>query len=286
MKKAILFLIFLLIISITPAFAGCEYSDRCAKSPHKNDSNPAKFLADKTGANAFIESFAENLIQSELKKMTNQNFQVDMKIFGLQETLDGQFKSLILTGDNVVVEGFHLSKLKVQTICDFNHVNLSTKPISLKENMVLEVTAEISASDFRNTMANSYYSKAVEKINLREVGISAFKIYTPTINISNGKIYFTINAVPNGSYPPMDISIGADLKAKEGNIVSSKIDFINLYTGFDLTQLSSFLSSLNNLRYQVKLLGDKYSEIHVQDVNIIGDKAYLKAIVFIPKTSK
>jgi len=282
--KILILLTILMGVFASPTFAACNYLNRCAESPYKSQ-NLGQSFANATGANTLVENFAQNIIQSELKKATNQDFQVAIKILGVQELFEGKFKSLTVTGKNIEIEGFHFTSLKVQTLCDFNHVNVNSRPITLKQNMVLAFSTEFSSADLRNTIEYKNYSEEFSKINLSRVGISSFRVYSPTIDIRNGKLYFTINATHIGLNKPMDIAIGADIKALCGRVVTSKIDFVNLYTGFDLTQFSELLSTLNNLNFPVKLGNNQKAEVQIQTINIVGDKIFINGLIFIPKSS-
>jgi len=283
-KKLILLFVLVFLIT-TPVFAACDYMNLCPSSPYGKTPSAAKKFADATGATSWVENFAQNLIQTELKKATNQDFQATVKIFGTQELLDGQFKSLEISGKNIEIEGFHFTSLKIQTLCDFNHINISSRPITIKQNMVLAVSAEISGADLRNTIEYKDYSAAVSKTNVTQLGISSFRVYSPTIIIKDNKLYFTINATPKGPYPPMDIAIAANIKAQGGRVVTSRIDYVNLYTGFDLTQLSNLANTLDNLNFPISLKNNQKGEVQIQNINIAGDRIFANGLIFLPKNA-
>jgi len=197
--------------------------------------------------------------------------------------LGGKFKSLELSGKDVVVQGFHFSSLKLKTMCDFNSVDINSKPIKSRENMVVGVWAELTAADLINTIQYGDYFNKVNSANLTDIGLSSYRVYPNTINVENGKLYFTINAIPIKAYKPFDIAVGADLKVQNGNMVTSKIDLINLYTGFDLTQFSDFLAAINNWRFPLSLTGKDLSELQIQNIHIEGNRIFIDAVIIIPK---
>lgn len=293
MKKLIFKMILLIIftaflvghITSIKAFAYevCNYQNRCPANPQGDGSSIEQFFSDVTGSTFLVEKFAQNMIKSELKKITNQDFEVKVKAFSVADLIEGKFKSLSISGNNVVIAGMHLSHLNVNTLCGYNSVDIKSRPIRLREDAVLSILAEFSASDLRNSIEYQNYSQIVSTLDLSSLGIASFKVYSPTICVENNKLYFTINAKPVGQYKPLDISVGADIKVENGNVISSKIDFINLYSGFSLTQLSSYLNPINYLKFHVNLSKTQRAEVQIQDVNIIGDKVYLKAVMFIPR---
>jgi len=283
--KKIILLLVLVALTAPTAFAACEYMNRCAISPYSKTLNASQKFAEATGANSWVEGIVQNLLQTELKNLTNSDFQAKVKIFGTQEVLDGQFKSLMISGNNVEFQGIHFTALKIQTVCDFNHINITSKPITIKQNMVLAISAEISGADLRNTIEYKNYSNDVSKTNLTQLGISAFRIYSPTIIIRDNKLYFTINATPNNTNPPMDLAISADLKAMDGRMVTSRINYVNYNTGFDLTQIAGIAGTLNNLTYPLLLKNNQKGEVQIQNINIVGDKIFVNGFIFLPKNA-
>lgn len=268
------------------AFAVCDYMDRCPAGNPDLASEFTQFFSNATGSTFLIEQIVQNIIKSELKKATEQDFEVVLKAFSLNDLFAGRFKSLEISGSNVVVEGIHLSAVKIRTLCGYNNIDLRAKPIAPRENMVLGVSAEMTAEDLRNSIAYKNYSKEVSKVDLSDVGIRSFRVYDQTIGLDNNKLYFTINATPNGPYRPLDISICADINVKEGRIIKSRFNFVNLYSGFDVTQVSNLMNSLNNLNFSLNLFGKKSpkAEVQIMNVEILGDRVFLSGLAFVPKS--
>lgn len=282
MKKLISLIIFMLLFS-PKSFAACDYLNRCPEVNSGISSQTSQFFSNVTGTTFFAEQFAQNLIKNELKKATGQNFDVVLSTFSVEDLLKGNFKSLTVSGNNVEIQGFHFSYIKLQTLCGFNSVDINTKPIRIRENAVLDFSLELSGEDLKNTIEYGNYSKELSKIDLSRIGISSFYVYPSTIRIENEMLYFTINATPKGPYKPMDIIIGADIKVENEKIISSRFNFINLYTGFDLTQFSDMLRALNNLNFPIYLANNKRVEIQIRNINISNDKALINGMIFIPK---
>lgn len=273
MKK--LFLTFsILLLLASPTFAVCNYMNRCASyQGPKNIWTPP-----------FVEQFAQNIIRNELFKATNQTFDVVLHSYSIGDLLSGKFKSLEISGKNVEISGFHFSSLKLATLCDYNSIDINSRPIRINENMVIGVWAELTASDLVNTIQYKDYLSKANSANLSAIGLSSYRIYPNTINVADSKLYFTVNAVPKGSYKPFEISVGADLRVQNANMVASKIDLINLYTGFDLSQISDFLAAINNWNFPFSLTGNDKSEIQIQNIHIEGNRIFIDATIFIPKT--
>lgn len=283
MTKIIL-IVSLIIFCTLPTFASCNYMEYCPARKINNPSQIGDFFSDKTGANFLAEQFVNNLIKNELKKYTNQDFNVDLKAFSLNDLLSGDFKSLTITGSNLSIQGIHISSLKIQTLCDFNSIDIKQNPVKLKENMVLGVWAEFSAEDLRNTFSNEIYAKGFNKADLSPIGLHSCKIYPSTIGIADRKLYFTINALPVWKYSPFDIAICADVMVRDGKVIKSQINLINLFTGFDLTKFSNWLNPIQYMNFPLNLLNTT-ARVQIQDINISEDnKIFLNGVIFIPKS--
>jgi len=276
-----------MVLFAAPASAVCNYLDNCPTLPSNLASRASQFFSNATGTNFVLENFVQGTISRELEKYTKQKFNVDVKLFGLKELLEGKFKSITISANNVAIEGIHFSSLKIQTLCGFNQVNLNSKPIKPKENLVIGIWAEFSENDLRQSIEYKDYSQAVSKIDLSEIGISAFSVYSQTINIENNKLYFTINATPTGPYKPMNIDIAANLKVQDAQIKTSQFNFINLYSGFDLTKTANLFNSLNNLIFPIDLYGKNQakSQLQIMNLEIRDNRIFVDGIVFIPKSS-
>lgn len=273
MKKIYIITCLMLLLS-TRAFAACDYMNRCPEAP-----SFSKMLQTPP----FIESFAQNIVKTQLKNATGLDFDVLLKSFTIADLFNGKFSSLTLSGKNIIIQGFHFSSLTIRTLCPFNSIDINSRPIKTRENMVVGVWAEVSAADLINTISYGDYLSKANSANLSKLGIASYNIYPSTINVENGKLYFTIYATPIGPYKPLDISVEADLHAKDGNIVASKINLVNLYTGFDLTQFSDFLSAINNLRFPIDLGTREKSEVQIKNIHIVGSRIFIDAMIFVPK---
>lgn len=272
--KKLFFLLGFYLLFTSPCFANCNYLDQCPKATRTNAGK----------APAFIEQMAQNIFKNEIKKATGIDFDVTLEALSFGELLSGKFKSLTLTAQNVEIEGIHFSYLKIQTMCDFASFDVKSKPIKIRENFVLKVWVEATGDDIRNIFSNAKYSDAFNSINFSRLGIASVRLYPSTISIEDGKLYFSVFATPSGPYQPTDLSISADLRVQDERITASKIEFVNLYTGFELTQFSDFLEAINNLSFSGNIMGSEKSQVQIQNINMVGDRVYLDGMILIPKT--
>lgn len=285
MKKLIIIL-GLIFLTSSQAFAICDYSCMCPEKPYDVSSRAGQVTSSITGMTFLSERLADVIIKKELKKATKEKFKVEMKSYSANDLAHGRFKSLKISGKNLDIEGVHLSSFEAKTACNFNYVDLSKKSIRFKENMVMNFAMEISDSDLRETIQSSDYIKKLNSVNLSALGITFFKLTGADVKIKNDKLYFTIRVTSPLSATPVPVVIRADVKAEDGRIVLTKIDLVNLYTVIDLTKATSILNVLNPLTFSTEILNNKFSEITVQNIDIKGDRIFIKGDIFIPKNTQ
>lgn len=284
--KKIVILFITLISLISPGFAYCDYMGMCPQLTPEISSSTAQMLSNATGSNFLTEQIVQGIFKNELKKYTGNDFEVTIKALAVNDLLNGKFKSLEIKGNNVAISGIHFSSIKLKTLCPYNHININSKPITVKQNAVIGLWAEMNAQDIIQSLSYQDYLNEVNKIDLSEVGINAFKVHPETIKIENNKLYFTISAKSSGWYKFVDIPVVATIKVQSGNILSSRFEFLNLDTGFDVTSLPKLNGSLNNLQFELPIFGKNLPQAKIQILDIIfsGNKIYFYAMGLIPRT--
>lgn len=273
MKKFLLVLGLMISLSV-PAFAMCDYSQMCA---------PKAYDVSAHGCPFFAEKVAQFIIRRELKKATKEKFKVEMKSYSTRDLLNGKFKSLKISGKNLDIDGVYITSFEAKTLCGFNYVQLDKKSISFKENMVMAFATEISSADLQKTVKSTDYLEMLNKTNLSAFGVTFFKLQGADVQIKNNKLYFTINVTTPFSSAPIPVVVRSGLKVEEGNIVLTKIDFVNPFTVIDLSKAAYILNAINPLTFSVDILNNKESKMSIQTVDIIGDKIIVKGTIFIPK---
>lgn len=288
MKKIILAIAFFSMIAI-PAMAqisdNCYYK-YCAPKPYNLSSHKNQITSNVTGMTFFAEQVAQHIIKKELKKATKEKFRVEMKSYSLVDLMGGKFKALKISGRNLDIEGVYLTSFETHTVCDFNYIKLDNKTIKFRENMVMDYAIEISNVDLEKTVKSKDYLDMLNNTKLSAFGITFFKLDGADVQIKNSKLYFTINVTSPLSAKPIPIMIRSDLKVEEGKIVLTKIDLVNMLTVIDLSKITYLMNVLNPLTFSIDILNNKDSKMSVRDVNIIGDRIFVKGNILIPKNVK
>jgi len=283
--KKLLLLFGLMVFCSSQAFAACDYSAMCQPKAYDLSSHGLQLTSKFTGATFLSEKIAQLIIKKELKKATKENFKVDLKSYSAQDLLNGRFKSLKISGKNLQIEDAYLTSFEAKTLCNFNYIEMVNNDIRFKENMVMGFAIEISDTDLRKTMQSSGYLDNLNKIKLSGMGITFFRLSGADVKIKNNKLYFTIKVSSPLSANPIPIEVRSDLKVEDGNIVMTKVDFVNLYTVIDLSKITYLLNALNPLDFSTDILNNKNSKMSIQKVDIIGDRVYINGTIFVPKNS-
>lgn len=285
--KKILILIFVLFIT-SPAFAVCNYTNRCAPKAYDLSSRGGQIFSTASGMTFASEQLAQFIIGKELKKATKESFKVRVKSYSAMDLAHGRFKSMVISGKNLDIDGIYLSSLSLKTLCDFNYVDLSSKDIKFKENIVMGFSTEISETDLRKTMQSSGYLDMLKNINLSAFGVTFFKITGADVKINNNKLYMIVKISSQLflTKAPTDVIVGTDIKVEEGRIVLTKIDLVNLFTRIDLSKMTYLLNAINPLTFTTDILNNKKTQTSIQSVDIIGNKILIGGQIFIPKNLK
>jgi len=284
MKKLVL-LFGLMIFCSAQAYAACDYSADCTAQPYDLSSHGRQVASNVTGMTFLADHFAQFIIKNELKKATKEKFKVEMKSYSLQDLAQGRFKSLKITGKNLDIDGAYITSLEAKTLCDFNYVELKNNAIKFKENMVMGFSLQISDTDLRRTIQSAGYLDRLNKINLSGMGITFFRLSGADVQVKNNKLYFTIKLTSPFSAKPIPIVVRSDVKIEDGNIVMTKVDFVNVYTVIDLSKITYILNALNPLTFSTEILNNKNTKMKIKTVDIIGDRIFVTGNILIPKNT-
>lgn len=283
MKKFLLLLSLIVFIAI-PTFANCDYLGLCPPYAYNLSSKKWQVLSMRLGATLLSEKIAEAKVKEELKKITKQKFDVSVKSYSLQDLLRGRFKSIVISGKNLDINGVYLTSLELKTLCDFNYVQFDNNPIKFKENMIIGFSTVISDEDLMKTMQSSGYLNKLNCVNVHGCGITFFKLSGAGVDLENNKLHFKIRITSQLLLEkPLDIDMSTDLNAKNGRIVLTKIDLKNVVKGVDLSKVANQLNSINPLTFSLEVLENKNTKMCINNVEIVGNKIMINGNIFIPK---
>lgn len=284
MQKNLL-LLALMLFCATRAFAVCNYAHFCPPSAYDLSSKWEQAVSARTGATLLSEKIAQARIKEQLKALTRQKLDVNVKTYSLMDLIHGRFKSITISGKNLNIKGVYLTSLELKTLCDFNYIQFDKNPIKFKENTIIGFSTIISDADLTKTMKSSGYLDKLNCVNVHGCGITFFKLSGADVQIKNNKLYFTVKITSQLLLPkPLDVVIATDLKAQNGRIVMTKVDLGKLAKGVNLGNVASHLNSMNPLAFSLNVLENEKSKMCIQNVKINGDKVTVSGNIFIPRT--
>lgn len=210
-----------------------------------------------------------------------------MKSFSAKDLAAGRFKSLKITGKDLNFDGVFVSKFSAETVCDFNYVLVSKKDIKFKENFAMTYSMTVSDDDLQNTILSKDYINFLHSLNVKKRRFNLMELKDVDVKFKDDKFLFSLkmdNTVFNYLIP-LNFDVSTALSVKNGKIVLSEVEMLNLNQKINLTQLTNLLNTINPLSYTVDILNNKDSKIAVDTVDIKGDKLVIDGTLFVPKNT-
>lgn len=281
MKKIIL-LLGLLLVGSNCAFADCEYE--CV-APYNLNNKFRAVVSHITGANAIVENRLESILKKEVLKIASADkLKINIDSYSPKDLKSGIFKGMKLDGENVVINGVHLSTINLQTLCDFNYIRQSGKEIVFVESMPLSFDITMNSDDVNRTIENDKYKKIIKDLNkiLSSYGMG-IEVTSTKLSIKNNKLYYVISlGIPFLSKEPK-IVVQADLRVKDGKIDFNNTQIVSNKFNMKLNKFDFILNYLNPLDFSVNILDTKDAKVTVKDVEIDEEMIHATGVIVVPK---
>lgn len=283
MKKIFKFLFTLLMFVLfqNTTFAIEDIQSYCPTEPYPVGGKVASSISKITGTNWLFTNIAESRVKYALKKETNSNFDVKMKAFGGKNLIEGKFKSLNITSDNVKYEGFYVSDVKAYTVCDYNQVKFNSYDFTFPENLVLKYEGKITQNDLNKSILRPEYREKINKFNKSFSNILSMKVYEPQFTISGNRIYMDFKVLLP-FIGTKTISSDFSIKADNGQIVVADFNISNALS-FSSDNILSILNIFNPLNFNVSLNENNKALNVVQNVNVVNNEIVFDGIFIVPK---
>lgn len=284
MKKLLISVITIMIFGLS-ANAQCSYTDFQCPQNYKTSSGFSKFMGSVTGANFIARKAGESIIKKSIKNDAEGDFDVNLESFSAADLAAGRFKSLSITGKNIVSDDVYLSYLNLKTICDYNYIVLDKKnnTATFKEDFGMTFGAVMTESDINNSMQNKEYKYLIDEINSLGKSISLFNIQSAKVKIKNNKFMYVIKI----AFPMFGMSksvvITSDINVHNGRIIFTQTNVMNDYVKMDLSKITYLLNYLNPLNFSLRILENKDADMQIQEAVIKNDKIYVNGIITVDK---
>ncbi len=259
-------------------------TDMCPIRPQKINGPVSSTLSKVTGMNWLISSVIESQVKKQMDKALLGDFKVTITPFGAKTMLEGKFKKMTAHSDSVYIDGFYLSDVNAESLCDYNHFVYKDGQVYTNENFVMSYNASVTSDDLQKTVATPQYLKILNSMNVNIGNMSLFKIFDPKAGIKNNRMFFSIKvSSPLTLGEPKKITADMGLEIEEGKIMFTDVKTSSSFASANLDAILPIINKLNPFVYKANIMNNSKSIIKVQDVNIIDNKIVIKGLVIVPK---
>ena len=190
--KKFLMVLGIMAVSATAAFADCN--EFMCPTSYKLSNGFSRGLSNVTGTSFIAAKTAQSILKSQIKKEAQGDFDVKLQSYSLPDLKAGRFKSLEITGKNVVADDVYLSLLKLKTLCDYNYivVDPKNKTATFKEDFGMAFATSITENDLNNTMNANGYKDLINEINSMGKSYKLFNITSSHAKLRNNQFMYIV----------------------------------------------------------------------------------------------
>ncbi len=280
-KLAVIFV--MLLMSTVAANADC--SDFQCPAEYKTSNGFSKFMGSVTGTNFVARKTAESIVKKSIERNSKGDFDVEIDSFSAADLAAGRFKSLKITGKNIVSDDVYLSYLNLKTICDYNYIiyNKKNKTATFKENFGMTFGAVMTEDDINNSMNSTSYKRLLDDINTIGKNTMLYNIKSSRVQFANNKLLYVLKV----GFPLVGgtktIVISSDVNVHNGKIILAETEVMNEKLKVDLSKMTYLLNNLNPLNFSLKILENKDANLQVQEAVIKDNKINVNGIITVDK---
>jgi len=281
MKKIIILLGLCLLSSTASIAANCEYS--CVE-PYDINGKFSTFISNITGLNFTQTKISEAVLKKSISKTVkgDKNLKVDIESYSAKDLKNGIFKSLLISGENVVVEDIYLSSLELKSLCDFNYVQYDKKGnLTFKEDFPMSFNITMDSDDINNTMKSEKYKKVINDVN--KLGLGGIKVASTTSSIRGNKFYYALNIEIPFIKKEQKVEISADIKVKNGKIDFDNTRLASNSFNLDLKRFDFLMDYLNPLDFSVNIFNNKDAKVYIKNIAIKNNTIVTDGTIVVPK---
>lgn len=281
--KKILMVLGIIALTSSTAFADClEFM--CPAS-YQLSNGFSRGLSNITGTSLLATKTAQSILKSQIKKEAQGDFDVKLKSYSLPDLKAGRFKSLEITGKNVVADDVYLSLLKLKTLCDYNYIvfDPKNKTATFKEDFGLAFATTITENDLNNTMNANGYKNLIDEINSMGKSYKLFNIVSSHAKLRNNQFMYIVQVAFPFVNTKQNIVLTSDVNVNNGKIYLSHTKVINDYFQVDLSKVTYMINYLNPLSFSLAILENKDATLTVKDAVIKDNRIDIDGTIIVLK---
>lgn len=281
MKKIIL-LLGILFVASTAAQAACDYN--CV-APYNLNNKFRTFMGAVGGVNTFVENSVEGVLTKEVLKVASADeLKVDLDSRSARDLKNGIFKSFSLNGKNVLVNDIHLVGLDLQTLCDFNYINIVDNDVVFVEDMPMSFDVVMDQESINKSMTHPRYQKLISDFNRLSASYGlGFRVNSTKVAIKANKFYFIVSMNIPYVKKEQKIVFESAINVKNGKFDLSKTQLVSGNFRLDAKRIDALMNYLNPLEYSVKFLDKHNAKVNVKEFEVRENVLYANGVVVLPK---
>lgn len=269
-----------------------EQVNSCPAKPYPLSNPVTRGLQRFLGLNLAASKVAESQIKSQLSKLAQGEYKIDLKTYSAMDLKAGKFKDLTLEGKNIynADKGISLSYVKIESLCDFIWLDYNKDPIQPLAPVYLSFQSVLTENDLRRIVSSREFQRNMKGMGLRAFNRDIFTVSFKNLNadIVNDKIYLLgdmeVNGVTKGR-SPVRIGMGLDVD-RSGNIRPENVEF-NSPAFFGLDKfISQIIEFVNPIDFAIRTLEYGGRDLYVNNLVIKDDKIEVDGTFWLPSSRK
>lgn len=257
------YILVLLLLFISQGVQAKEYNVVCP-STEINVIEKETPLKKYSGISFVSKKITEIIIQTELNNKISKGFHADLDIFNLNRLKNGEFKSLILKNKNIRYKAFGISDFYAETLCSYNKIVYDNKNLYYPTDLQFKYKGTITQEDINNVISSEEFQNELEKLNV----IQGIKFLTPSVELKDTQIQFTIPVKTFLSSKPYNIKLNSEIEVKNDKIVLKNIILSAGSNIMDISMLSMLVNGINPISFEFESIKNKYFTINIKQAKI------------------
>jgi len=223
-------------------------------------------------------------VNNVLNINNSKKLKIDIDSYSPKDLKNGIFKSMTLTGEEIVINDIYLSTLNLKSLCKFNYIKPVKDDVVFKEAFPMSFDLSVTESDLNKTIQNSKYQKIIKDLNnIGKNYAGGLQIASTRAAIKNNKFYYILGFDIPFVRNEQKLVVQADLKIKNGKIEYCNTRIASGHFNMDLKNVDFIMNYLNPLDFSVNILQNKDAKVTVKEINMVDNTLNASGIIVIPK---
>lgn len=276
MKK---FLYFLMLVILSGQHTTA--ADLCPTA-YELSSGWARFASRASGSNFIHKTILEKYLETQVSKKFPGKFNIKIDSFSTADLKEGKFKGLHATGENVILDELSVSKVSLNSICNFNQIEKTeNSTYRFVTDFPANVTLELSADNLNKITKTTDYKRIIKEINQNLLGF--LRIDEIKFDIKENKLWYNFIFSTPFSPKKQSVTIGTNISLTAEGINIENAETNGKPTILSILNMTDALNYVNPLDFSAKILENSIINADIKEVSIKENKIILNAFVNIRK---